>query len=116
MLELINVSFAVDGEEGKKEIAEENEAVSFDEMSDMESLVYALDGGLYEVLSALYSLGREEALIKARSGGMLLEGAVDKINSLAFDHIGDILIDEGFVIPEDYREELGEALNKRSKL
>ena len=64
-------------------------------------------------LRALLSEDSVAAASAARERGTPLEVLADDVNALAFEELGDILLEEGdggFAVIEDYREELEKIL------
>ena len=66
-----------------------------------------LAGALGELASFLTITGAKAQRDFARSCGMMVDAIVDKINTVAGDMLGDILLeegDDGYAVIEDYRE------------
>jgi hypothetical protein len=79
---------------------------------------YGLSGLEISILKAILSKDTEKAMNIARSEGIILDTAVDKINEAFFDNFGDVIIEGGssnYNIIEDYKEDIGEWILKEAE-
>lgn len=79
---------------------------------------YGLSRLEISILKALLGEDSEKAMNIARSEGIILDTAVDKINEAFFDNFGDVIIEGGssnYNIIEDYKEDIGEWILKEAE-
>jgi len=76
---------------------------------DFAAFVSALDG---EARHAAHSAFRGEFAAFCRAAGVMPETVKSRINELAMEWIGDVVLDDGFAVIEDYSDELFAALTE----